>query len=363
MMKQEHSWQSLDFYQNRELIKEIIVSIDQNHTPANNQWEFLYPVLDIFFLNKPIIFYILYRNEKAVLALPVTQTNQHKFFYRWSEVGFPYHSHINLISMTNKPSHAEMTSLLRNISTDGFKWDRFSIRHIFSPHEVDDIDDDLKFYKTDYVAWFNTASNLSINDIVSKKHLRNIKRQEKKLLSEAGEIDFNCNKESLELSLSEFSELEHKGWKGKSGVAIYSSSELSDMYKIIAKNFGHNSMKVFQIRTKDTLLASALGFGLGNTLYIHKVSFSSHYSSFSPGNILLSKILEYSIESKNLDIVNLVTFPKWAARWHPNKSPKNEIIIYNSTMKGLCLNLCIRLWRGNKPLLKRVIKAFKAIIS
>jgi hypothetical protein len=354
-MTPKQQWKTLNFNGNQDAIKSILDSIvDANpNTPANNRWEYLFPLISLFPHKTKVVFYTLFSENSPVLCLPIVLSKQSKFFISWYEIGFPFHKHINLISINSALTYDVLLSLTKRISQDGFKWSRFSIRHILSYKDFNHTN--IEHYVGD-VAWFSTLNDLTTADIVSKKHLRNIRRLEKKVIPDSGEISFTCNQNGLDTALHTFSELELNGWKGHSGVAINSCKKLSSMYKKIVENFGLDTVKFFNIHTNDHLLASALGFELGNTLYIHKVSFNPEYSIFSPGNILLLKILESSIESETISIVNLVTYPSWAKRWHPDKAYTHDIIIYNDTLKGQLLNFLIASWRRMKPFIKQGLK-------
>lgn len=353
----EFTWQINKYPENIVTIKSILNNMyaDNDALPANNRWEYLLPLIDQFYSNQDVLFVTLIRGEKKVLCIPMIKTIQPKFFYKWKEIGFPFHKHINLISLGNGISENELCSLLSTLKQHFIRWDRFSIRHIIDTRDFISRDSRL----TEGVAFFNTSSNFLISEVISKKHLRNIRRYEKKIKMQYGNISYECNENNLILALKEFCDLELSGWKGEAGVAIKSCNKLSNMYQNIAHNFGPETLKIYNIRSEHHLLASALGFKLGETLYIHKVSFNPKYIIFSPGNILLLKIIEESIKSDMTSTVNLVTYPDWAKRWHPNKTHTHNIVIYNKTPKGQFLKLLIVSWRKTKPLIKKMIKNLK----
>ena len=353
-MTPRQQWKTLDFNSHQDSIKAILDSIVDTYpsTPANNRWEYLFPLINLFYSESNVVFYTLYNDDKPRLCLPIIHSKQSKFFLSWSEIGFPFHKHINLVSLNGALSRNELDTLSNKITQDGIKWSRFSIRNILNYTAGSDTLNES--YSGD-VAWFNTTSSSGIAEIVSKKHLRNIRRLEKKITPITGELSFGSNQDGLDTALHLFSELEFTGWKGQAGVAIKGCNKLTKMYQDMARNFGPESVKIYNIRSNHHLLASALGFKLGGTLYIHKVSFNPEYSNFAPGNILLLKILEESIVSKTVSIVNLVTYPAWARRWHPNKAYAHDIIIYNKTFKGQLLKLLITSWRKAKPFIKRII--------
>ncbi|MEY8201390.1 MAG: GNAT family N-acetyltransferase [Colwellia sp.] len=347
-MPNDSSW-TISPYNDGTKIKSILQAIVESSpsTAANNRWEYLYPLLDLFYDNADVFFAVQYRGEQVTCAIPIVLSRQKKFFYRWNEIGFPFHNHINLITLAPSQNELNISELITKINSLGLNWERFSIRNIFTK-SINNME-----YSGD-VALFDTSHNAPIENITSKKHIKNVRRLERRLLSECGSIDFEFKHPCLTSALSEFSELESSSWKGADGVAISSNKKIETMYQEFSNNFNDENMKIYHIRTDQCLLASALGFKLGGTLYIHKITFNEKYSHAAPGNILLLKILEHALSTTDISIVNLVTYPKWAERWHPQKLVLGNIVHYNRTIKGQVLKYCITLWRKTKPSLKKL---------
>jgi hypothetical protein len=351
-MESNYSWSIIDFNDNKADIKGIYtkVAILKNY-PAANHWQYLFPILENFFDKDKSCFAVLNKGDQPFFILPLSMFLVKKFFFSWYEIGYPFHRHINLIKLPKEilDNHYIVEDLINTVKKKyGNHWSRFTIRNIESRECEHEYSGDVSYFKTD--------KELLISDIISKKHLRNIKRLSKKLSEDVADIEFSINSPSLSESIDDFSEFENKSWKGINGVAINSSPKLLSTYKEFADNFSSKHMFVAKISSKDIVLSSVVGFHLGTTIFIHKISHNDNYSTYSPGNILILKLLEHSIESKDIDILNLVTSPEWAKRWHPMKSNVINIVHFNKNNSGRLLNILIFSWRKYKPLFKRILR-------
>jgi hypothetical protein len=351
-MEGNYNWSIIDFNNNKANIKEIYskVAVLKSY-PAANQWQYLFPVLEKFFDKEKTCFAVLYKEGQPFFILPLSMFLVKKFFVSWCEIGYPFHKHINLIKLPKEVLENQyiVDDLIDTVKKKyGNNWSRFTIRNIESRESVHEYSGDVSYFKTD--------NELLISDIISKKHLRNIKRLSKKLSEDVGDIELSINSPSLSESIVDFAEFENKSWKGINGVAINSSPKLLNTYKEFADNFSNKQMFVAKISSKDIVLSSVIGFHLGKTFFIHKISHNDNYSTFSPGNILILKLLEHSIESNDIDILNLVTSPAWAKRWHPMKFNLINIVHFNKNYSGRLLNIVIFLWRNYKPLFKRILR-------
>jgi len=347
-----YEWELIDFAENKAIIKaryNSIKTIDQ--FPAANQWQYLFPIIDAYFEPSSTIFAILRKNSEDIFIMPISLFTVRKFAFSWQETGFPFHNHINLIKLpaeihNNQRVLFDLISKVRQ--KFGNSWARFSIRNI-------------EYDGTDYeycgnLSYFDTQSDKNISDIISNKHNKNLIRIGKRINTEFGEIKLTINSPSLEESLEDFIELESKSWKGLNGVAINSSETLKNTYIKISENFTSNKMIIVKIESQQNILSTALCFKLEDTLYIHKISHNKHYPEYSPGSILILKLLEHCIESVDIEKLNLVTSPAWAKRWHPQYSDIQNVVKYNDNVAGSFLKLTIFYWRKYKPLIKSLLR-------
>lgn len=316
--------------------------------PAANHLGYLQSVFSSAYHKEDQPIAILYKDNKAIFALPIVKSKRRKFFFRWTEVGFPFHRHINLIKFPNEilENRDLMLSLIEQANSVHSGWSTFVIRNISGANQYK--------YSGDS-AWFHTDSNHSIEDIVSKKHLRNMRRLQKKLVEVTSEPILSFNKPTLNEALDEFIEFENQTWKGEDGISIKNEPGMVEMYKALAKQL-ENNMAIIRLAIDDTCIGSALTYRFNDKLYIHKVSFAPDYAKYGPGNLLLLHILEYALAQDNLNEVNLVTRPEWSYRWHPQVTKSYDIEYFRANTSGKLVKLLIHNWRRHKPKLKALFK-------
>ncbi len=351
-MPENYSWKIIDFEENKNQIKQLFEQIEAlKYYPAANHWQYLFPIIENYFDCDKMSFAILYHDKTPTFIMPISIFSVSKFIFRWHEIGYPFHKHINLIRLPNElidtPAIIENLMHIAKIKY-GNNWSRFSIRNIETSKSSHEYCGDVSYFKTD--------ERCDIHDVISKKHIRNLKRIDKKLIEDIGNYNFSINSPSLTDSLDQFIEFEGKSWKGMDGVAISSNLKLSTTYCGICKNFNEKTMFIAKIQSKGMTLSSALGFQLGVTLYIHKISHSNEYSKYAPGSILILKLLEHSIKTINIINMNLVTSPEWAKRWHPRLTKVINIVHFNDNFTGKLLKIIIFSWRKYKPTIKSLLK-------
>lgn len=345
----KYDWKLLKYPEEKEAIKGFLDQVIQNNPnlPANNRWQFLFPILDRFFKNNWCVFATLIDDEKAVCAVPITESHQKKFMMKWTEVGFPRHSHINYIEINVDDIETALEDLALCISTCREKWHRLCLRNVNNPDLAN------REYTGDF-AWFNTTGISSINEIVSKKHIRNTKRLKNRLEDQHSTPVLTTSQSNTLNDLNDFIRVEESSWKGQAGLAISNDLNLLNLYKDIATSFSKDEFLIYKLIIGNTIVSAALGFHLGKTLYLHKVSFDPNYANYAPGNILLLELINKAIEDENIDAINLINKPVWSKRWHPKTDGLGNFTFYNQRITSRILRRSIDYWRIFKKWAKKL---------
>jgi len=339
-----YTWTLLEKYDQDTIIKTYKKLANQQVYPAANQLNFLQPILNIFFENNEYIHAVLYKDSQPIFAFPIVKYKRKKFFVSWWELGFPFHNHINLTMIPKELDSSVFKLLVDDLEVRFKGWARFSFRNI-------QIHSSTMEYSGD-VAWFNALDN--IETIVSKKHLRNVRRLEKKLIQDYSDITFKIQSHDHQDALKQFADLEQFSWKGQDGIAINNDAKTQALYKSFCQT--DSKMIIGELRHEDTLIAAAIGFHLGDTLFIHKISHCNTLSKYAPGNILILNLLEHAIKSNDIAKLNLVTRPNWANRWHPSIDHLYNFVYYRKTVYGRVLEKLILKWRSIKPHMKSILR-------
>jgi hypothetical protein len=358
------TWTITPLLGNQEFASDIYdeLKINYPNLPANNHWSYIHPLLNNFYKEALVFIAVARSNDKLFIAIPLVLSKQERFGYRWIEFGLPFHKHMNLISIPDIPANEIFNIFLKlekTIYIMAFKWHRLAIRNILLDSEIrpNIVNNNQIIEFSDDSSWFDTNINNGLESVISKKILKNLTRLQKKILI----IDDECKlqevstKDDLNVALLSFRSIEESSWKGNKGVAINSSNKLISFYSEIITNFSAmNQAKIFHYASKDTIYASALGFHLGDTLYIHKISFDKNFMEVSPGSLLIFEIIKKSLLNDEIKKVSLVTYPDWARRWHPKYAPTINFISYSNTFTGQVLKHVITNWRKIKPRLKNI---------
>jgi hypothetical protein len=329
-------------------ITELYATLPENNNyPAANQYGFIQPLLTVFFSGHDYVFSILYADNTPVFILPLVRYQCRKFIFSWTEVGFPFHKHVNLCRLPDELivrtdlQQALCTLLAKRFSA----WSRFAVRDIQAEAPAWEYAGD--------VAWFDVRQG--VDNACSKKHLRNVRRLGSKLHENAQNISFCLHRGDVMAALGQFAELELSSWKGHDGVAILNNPATQAFYQQLAADGMRENMLVAQLWADERLIAGAIGFYLGNTLYIHKISYDDAYAQYAPGNLLVLQILQAAAEQM-VETLNLVTSPLWAQRWHPQVSALYNWVYYPANLRGMCLKIAVYGWRKIKPGLKRLLR-------
>lgn len=121
------------------------------------------------------------------------------------------------------------------------------------------------------------------------KQKREINREKTKLES-LGDIKF-IKYQSKKSGLSDFSQLEAKGWKGRNGGAIINNPSVSQYYQDIFSNHDEN-IDVFGLFKKNELLAITIRLKTNNTFFEIKTTYNESMKRFAPGKIMEIYLLE-----------------------------------------------------------------------
>ncbi|NRB42485.1 MAG: GNAT family N-acetyltransferase [Pseudomonadales bacterium] len=350
------NWNLLVYATQKKHIAELLDEFvePQPNIPANNRWQYLFPFLDAFYKEQTVYFAVAKLFNRVISVIPLVETRQSKFFIHWHELGVPLHPHINMIVLSNSPDHSNAElhdQLLQRLQQESFTWDRFAIRNIATS----------QCHHGEYAgekAWFNTAEDKPLNTLISKKLHRNIKRLKKRLQEKfpETELQVNIQAEDIEQALSEFIALEESSWKGEQQLAIANCSTTTQFYHDLMIQFSaDHHARIYVYKHQNHILAAALGFKLGDCLYLHKIVFDKNHSDLAPGSVMVAEILQLALEDDSIQRVDLLNYPAWLNRWHPSNSALMNLVTYNKTLKGRSLYLTIHAWRFLKPEIKQFI--------
>ncbi|MEX1216411.1 GNAT family N-acetyltransferase [Saccharospirillum sp.] len=217
-------------------------------------------------------------------------------------------------------------------------WKRFEARRAKSPSNIASILSQWpgpKHRDTAYQNFFFLTRTHDDRNLLSKKHVKNVRRLESKLarLYKLEYLHGLTDPSSLEIFLN----VEHDSWKGADNQAtsILSNEEYSCFYRQLRSQFsGTLQFSISLLLADGRAIAGQLSLIDSGVQYLLKIAYRREVQEFGAGNILLLDTLERAYAEAKLNEVNLVTGPDWALRWHPKETPVEVITLFNGNLAG-----------------------------
>lgn len=289
-----------------------------------------------------------YINNNLKCLLPLTMTRRKFGIINIKHLSLINHSHLDLfiaakLALTNE--NQAVISLKTILKKEINDWDYFSAKNwlLFQPidkHYIKQMDKKQS-------AYFDIKNVNDISSLTGKKLIKNLMRLEKKLITSHESLSLEQLNKPAEIQhgLKAFYQIESSGWKGVEGSAIGMSPKIEGFYNKTWQEFSeHDCAKIFLLIAKDKTIACAIAFEHFNNLYIHKIAYLEAYNTYSPGSLLIKKILGYAIADTPIKTVFLNTDPLWAQRWHPQKHQLKTIQFFNKGIKSFGLKALYKIY-------------------
>jgi hypothetical protein len=288
-----------------------------------------------------IYYAVGYNDGNLVCVLPLTMCDKKNGTLKYKCLGLTNHSNSDLFFAAGQTSINEadaIVKLKKQLKKEINQWDYFSTENWLLLNSVD-----KKYIQTRLkrkAAFFKLDDITDIREITSHKLIKNLTRLETKLIQSYGDTHLEklTKPEKVQQGLDDFYEIEVSGWKGKSGSAIKSHPGLENFYNKTWQAFSESGHAViFSLKSKNKSVASAIAFQNAKNLYLHKICYLESYQQYSPGSLLIKKIIEHYIEKKDMNKICFNTDPLWIQRWHPKKHELKTIHFFNNSLKAYIL--------------------------
>ena len=183
---------------------------------------------------------------------------------------------------------------------------------------------------------------------------KNLQRNIKRYFNRLGKSDISINIEShtslgeIENALSRYGEMEIKSWKAKKGTAIHQNNQQGQFYLDLIKSFAKTGQaEILELYLNDVLTASRINLLHKNMLIILKTTYDENFSKYSPGRLLLYRLIEREF---TLNRINHIEFYTNATTdqlsWSTGKRSIRHITLYRSIYLQKTF-LLIRLLKNN----------------
>ena len=206
---------------------------------------------------------------------------------------------------------------------------------------------------------FFATNNEQNHQAVAASAYKHADKHERKLKRKSNAIAFGYI-EKQPMAIERFFVLEDASWKGSGGknTSILADQDTLAFYKSVASHFGEtNQLRIFACEDAETLIAAKFAIASQQRLFLLKTAYLPDYAKYSPGNIIIAKLLEASNEAKDVHEVNLITGPPWADRWMPQSQPLYWGTVYRSSATGQLEYFKQRLKDRIRPMKNRIQQA------
>jgi hypothetical protein len=137
------------------------------------------------------------------------------------------------------------------------------------------------------------------------------------------------NTRSIQENTARFLETENHCWKGKRETSIKNYPSSARMFEIAAESLARQGMMAFNfLEASDKTIAAQYAMQSNRTMYILKMAYDEDYAVYSPGNILMLKVIEEAYRSGAFDEVNLISGPPILEKWNVQKRPLYHLIVF-----------------------------------
>ena len=301
-----------------------------------------------------VFFISIYRGRKLVAVFPVGRKRTRRF--NLVELTLPVSEDLNIFPDAVVGRDEDHASIFRFFlkamkSHPELKWDVLVVHNTLQESHISKCLSGIQRLLTMHTRTgqcnYIRVDQFTDNQVVLSKNFRANLRKAKKLMENAGTVEFDCvsDQPSVVDAFSAFVDLEASGWKGKSqhskqqyypGNALaLNKSKLSfhqDIVRALAKD---GYVEAYKLLLNGKIIGLDIAFVLNNTCYLLKVAYDETYAKFSPGNLLLKMIIEHHAQDTNVSTINLISEYNWHSAWKPSKLEYVTYHCFNSTLRGI----------------------------
>lgn len=177
-------------------------------------------------------------------------------------------------------------------------------------------------------------------DQVQKRFSQNFRSQLRKANNRwksvpGAEVFCATEPDAVRSAFDDFLRVEASGWKGRMGTAIAQDPNLVRFYRALMEALlPSRRVRITGLVTDGRVVAVKFCLLDAGTLYSLKTAYDEAWERYSPGNLLLERVLQHGCESAEYRNVSLVTDAAWHRGWRPEQLAVHDYTIFNNTPVG-----------------------------
>ncbi len=293
---------------------------------------------------------VAFYQDKVVCVVPFSMFERKFFLFRFKQLHNIDHNQLDLFTAAGQneiDSAFLVNSLVSALRVQIDSWHQLVVSNWFLNHKSKSLY--FKFDYRRYSGYYAIEHAKSVSDIIPKKLLKNIARNEKKLEKAHTNVKLIKvdNPEQINSALNVFYQIEKSGWKGQNNTAIACDENIRSFYDKTWNEFAsYGNACVFVLSAEGKPIASAIAFIHGENLYLHKIAFLETYNSFGAGSILIKQIIKDAIDNQKIQLISFVTDPEWLKRWHTKKHKLYAVEAFNNNIASKILSFFLNIMRA-----------------
>lgn len=189
----------------------------------------------------------------------------------------------------------------------------------------------------------NTAMKWDeLKNLLSKGFKKSLRYFQNKI-KELGDVDFILLKSKEEISdnLKHVFDIEQRSWKWNKGISI-NSVKYNNFFQEFPLYVSHLGwIHLWFLKLNDKYIAYDLGIFYKNRLICLKGSFDQKYADYGPGQLLLSKEIEYYTNNGITEYNMLWGDTIAKERWRPFKKSYTEVFIFKKNIYSIILKVLL----------------------
>ncbi len=143
-------------------------------------------------------------------------------------------------------------------------------------------------------------------------------------------------------------DFEARGWKGRSRSDLRRVG--ADFYRCLVE-YGADAGQIrwYRLLADGEPIAMYLCYRSQGTVWAIKTAYDERFASYSPGSVLLLRILQYLCADSGVGRMHMLTGPDWLARWGPSVEEYFRFRVFQTSTKGRLLYLAERIRGRLRP--------------
>ncbi len=181
-------------------------------------------------------------------------------------------------------------------------------------------------------------------------------RRKLRRLSEKGTVNLETisSLKEIDAALDDGFRIEAMAWKGESGTAIQSDSQLRSFYSELAKRMAATGdLRLYFLCAAGQRIAFQFCLHGKSRIYLLKPGYNPSYSRYSPSQLLTWLVLQQAFESGMTEYDFLGDSDEWKLQWTSTSRPHCWFYLSSGTFRGRFFN---KLKFGLVPRIKAMMR-------